>query len=144
MRRASLFFFALPLFAATPFTIEHVLSAPFSNDLTASPGRDAVAWVQYAQGARNVWVARAPGYQGAPWTKYTADDGQEIDDIAWKADGSALFFTHGGSPNGRGEFPNPTSDPRGARQEIWMATSAGDAKKIGDGHSPAVAPDASL
>ena len=144
MRRASLFFFALPLFAATPFTIEHVLSAPFSNDLTASPGRDAVAWVQYAQGARNVWVARAPGYQGAPWTKFTADDGQEIDDIAWKADGSALFFTRGGSPNGRGEFPNPTSDPGGARQEIWMATAAGDAKKIGDGHSPAVAPDGSL
>ena len=120
MRRWPLFFLSIPLYAASPFSIEQVLSAPFANDLVASPHRDAVAWMQYAQGVRNVWVARAPGYQGVPWTKFTADDGQEIDDIAWKPDGSALFFTRGCSPNGRGEFPNPTSDPAGARQEIWI------------------------
>ena len=144
MRRWPLFFLSIPLYAASSFSLEQVLSAPFANDLVASPRRDAVAWMQYAQGVRNVWVARAPGYQGVPWTKFTADDGQEIDEIAWKPDGSALFFTRGGSPNGRGEFPNPTSDPAGARQEIWISTAAGESRKIADGHAPSVAPDGSM
>src|SRR5215475_7522021 len=100
-----LLFDAAALLAGSPFTLEQVMSGPFANDLTASPHRDAVAWVQYSKGVRNIWVAKAPDFKGAPWTKFNADDGQELDNIAWWPDGSALFFTRGGGPNGHGEIP---------------------------------------
>jgi hypothetical protein len=116
---------ALPLLGAPPFTLEQVLSSPFPSDLTASPAGDAVAWVQDAKGVRNVWVAQGPGWRAAPITHFSADDGQDIDDIAWKADSSAVFFTRGGSVNGRGESPNPRSDPGGVRQEVWIAPVTG-------------------
>src|SRR6266567_725833 len=133
----------MPLMAAPAFTIDQVLSAPFPDNLIASPQGDAVAWVLDAAGVRNIWVARAPGYQAAPVTKFSADDGQEIAEIAWTPDGSALAFTRGGGANGRGEFPNPRSDPAGVRQEIWMAAVSGEPVKLGDGHSPAISPDGS-
>jgi dipeptidyl aminopeptidase/acylaminoacyl peptidase len=142
-------FIALPVFnlsfgAAAPFTIEQVLSAPFPDDLVAAPNGSAVAWVQNAAGVQNIWVAKGPSWQAAPVTKFSADDGQEIGEIAWKYDASALLFTRGGGPNGRGEFPNPLSIAGGERQEIWVApVSGGEAAKIADGHAPAVSPDGS-
>ena len=149
MRTAVAFVLAFPILwapgirAATPFTIEQVLSSPFPDDLVASPHGDAIAWVLNSRGVRNIWVARAPDFMGAPVTKFSQDDGQELGEIAWKTDGSAVFFTRGGSANGRGEFPNPRSNTEGIKQEIWTAPLPGDARKLGDGHSPAVAPDGS-
>jgi dipeptidyl aminopeptidase/acylaminoacyl peptidase len=132
---------ATPAWCASPFTIEQALSAPFPGDLVASPKGDAVAWVLDTAGVRNIWVARAPEFRGAAITQFAADDGQEIGDIAWMPDASAVFFTQGGGPNGRGEIPNPQSDPAGVHQEIWSAPVAGGARKIGDGHAPVVSPD---
>jgi hypothetical protein len=132
-----------PLFAASPFTVEQALSSPFPSDLVASPDGDAVAWVMDAKGVRNIWVARAPAFEAAPVTQFTADDGQELDEIAWGAGDSALFFTRGGAPNRSGEFPNPQSNPNGVHQEVWAAPIPGAAHKLGDGHGPAVAPDGS-
>lgn len=102
-----------------------------------------MAWASNAAGVRNVWVARAPDWNAAPITKFSADDGQEIGEIAWKPDGTALVFTRGGEANRRGEFPNPRSDPAGVRQEIWMASAAAGAVKLADGHLPAISPDGS-
>jgi dipeptidyl aminopeptidase/acylaminoacyl peptidase len=144
VRRLFVFLFAIPLVAAPSFTIEQVLGSPFPDNLVASPHGDAVAWVMNSRGVRNVWVARGPGFAAAPVTRFADDDGQELSDIAWKADGSALFFTRGGGANGRGEFPNPRSLAAGVREEVWMAPIAGEARKVGDGHSPAVAPDGSM
>ncbi|MES1257982.1 MAG: S9 family peptidase, partial [Acidobacteriota bacterium] len=136
---------AVTLLAGAPaFTLRQALSSPFPEDLVASPRGDAVAWVLNANGVRNIWVARAPAFAAAPLTKFTEDDGQEIGDIAWQTDASALFFTRGGGANGRGEFPNPRSNPAGVREEVWVAPQEGEAHKMGDGHSPAVAPDGSL
>src|SRR5580698_635421 len=137
------FLTALPLPAAPAFTVDQVLSAPFPDDLMASPNGDAFAWVENAAGVRNIRVAKAPGYQAVQVTKFTADDGQEIGEIAWNPDGSGLFFTRGGDPNGRGEVPNPRSDPAGKRQEIWEAALSGEPVKLADGHSPAVSRDGS-
>ncbi|HEX4278800.1 MAG TPA: prolyl oligopeptidase family serine peptidase, partial [Bryobacteraceae bacterium] len=133
-----------PGLPAPAFTIDQVLSAPFPEDLTVSPAGDAVAWVQDAAGIRNVWVARAPEYKAIQITRFTADDGQEIAGIAWQPDGSRVYFTRGDGPNGRGEFPNPRSDPAGAHQEIWGAGLSSPPAKLAEGHSPAVAPDGSM
>jgi dipeptidyl aminopeptidase/acylaminoacyl peptidase len=136
-------FVAFGLQAATPFTLEQVLSAPFPNSLIASPKGDSVSWVLNASGVRNIWVARAPGWSAAPITKFTEDDGQDVGELAWKPDGLSLIFTRGGDPNRRGEFPNPRSEPAGVREEIWTASSSGEPAKLADGHSPAVSPDGS-
>jgi dipeptidyl aminopeptidase/acylaminoacyl peptidase len=135
------FFVALPLLAAPSFTVDEVLSAAFPDHLVASPRGDAVAWVLNAAGVRNVWVARAPGWRAAPITKFHADDGQEIGEIAWRPDSAGLVFTRGGDANRRGEFPNPDSNPAGVRQEIWMASVAAGSVKLADGHLPAISPD---
>jgi dipeptidyl aminopeptidase/acylaminoacyl peptidase len=142
-RFVAAFLAALPLAAAPSYTIEQILSAPFPDGLTASPKGDAVAWVLNAAGVRNIQVARAPDYQATQVTKFTMDDGLEIDEIAWKPDGTALAFTRGGGANARGEFPNPRSDPAGGHQEIWMTSVSGDPMKLADGHSPAISPDGS-
>ncbi len=143
MRTLIGFLISLPVLGAGSFSIDQVLSSPFPSDLTASPRGDAVAWVLYAKGVRNVWVAKAPEYVGRPITKFTADDGQEIDEIAWKPDASGLYFTRGGDVSARGDFPNPQSNPAGVQQEIWSVELTGDARKVGNGHTPVVNPDGS-
>lgn len=125
------FLLALPLLGAQPFTIEQVLSSAFPSDLTASPKGDAVAWVSNAQGLRNVWAARAPDFQAVSLTKFNADDGQDLDEIAWRHDGTAVVFTRGGDANARGELPNPRSNPAGVQQEIWVASPGGESRKLG-------------
>ena len=132
----------LTVFGATPaFTIEQVLSAPFPESLTVSPRADAVAWIQNAKGLRNIWVAQSPDYRAHTITNFTEDDGQDISDLVWAPDDSRVYFTRGDGPNGRGEFPNPTSDPAGKRQEVWESLVSGAPRKLADGHSPCVSPD---
>jgi len=46
---------------AASFTIEQAISAPFPSDLTASPAGGKLAWTLDERGARNIWVAEAPG-----------------------------------------------------------------------------------
>lgn len=143
------FLLAWPVFAAGPFTIEQVLSAPVPTDLVTSPKGDAIAWVQNASGVRNIWVATAPSYQAFVITRFTADDGQDISDLTWRPDSSAVVFTRGGGVNGRGEYPNPRSSPAGVQQEVWIASLSGgtsggvpgETHKLGSGHEAVVAPD---
>src|SRR5437879_13091604 len=107
-----------PLAAQQPaFTLEQALSAPFPDNLVAAATGGAVAWVFNANGARNIWVAAPPEYQGRPVTAYADDDGQEIGDLVWTPDGKAIAFTRGGSANGRGENTNPRSVKIGRARE---------------------------
>ena len=131
-----------PLAAQQPaFTLEQALSAPFPEDLVTAPAGGAVAWVFNANGARNIWIATAPDYQGRQVTAYADDDGQEIADLAWTPDGKAIVYTRGGGPNGRGEIPNPRSLTTAVKQEVWLVTVPGGAvRRLGEGNSPAVSP----
>lgn len=43
----------------------------FPSELTAAPGRDAVAWLLNERGARNVWYAAAPDFKGVRLTNWT-------------------------------------------------------------------------
>jgi dipeptidyl aminopeptidase/acylaminoacyl peptidase len=127
--------------SGAPFTLEQVLSAPFPSDLVAAPAGGAVAWVANIGGARNVWVASAPEYRGRALTSNTEDDGQEIGDLAFASDGQSLAFVRGGDANRKGEYPNPSSRTEGSTQSIyWVSVAGGPARKVADGHSPAVSP----
>ncbi len=123
------------------FTLEQALSAPFPEELVAAPTGGAVAWVFNDRGARNIWVAAPPDYQGKAVTTYAGDEGQEIGDLNWTPDARAIVFVRGGGPNGRGEIPNPHSLPGGAEQAIWIVPVAGGTpRRLADGAAPAVSP----
>jgi len=128
------------LMAQEAFTIEQALSAPFPTSLvTAKSG--AVAWVFNARGVRNIWVADPPAYQARQLSGYTADDGQELTSLQFTPDGGAIVYVRGGAPNGRGELPNPTSDPGGVERAIWLVSvSGGPPRKLANGAGPALAP----
>ncbi len=116
-----------------PFTLEMVMSAPFPTDLTGRNG--SFAWVVNEQGVRNIHIATAPEYAARQATAYTDDDGQPLGGLVFNASGDTLVYVRGGAPNRLGEYPNPTSDPRGAERSIWRV--AGDAPvRLAEGSSP--------
>src|SRR5690349_3188089 len=107
------------------FTIEQVLSAPFTSDLVAARSGSAVAWVVTQRGARNLWVATGPSWQGRQVTAYANDDGQEIAGLQFTPDGRSLVYVRGGAPNGRGERPNPALIAGGVNEAIWIVSLDG-------------------
>ena len=122
-------------------TLERLLGAPFPTTIAAAPAGGHVAWVLNERGARNVWVASPPAYEGRRLTSYTVDDGQDISSLAWMPDGSALFFVRGGPRNRAGESPNPAQDPGGAESAIWrVALQGGAFSRVGGGALPSISP----
>src|SRR5580658_35286 len=131
--------------AQSSFTLEQILSAPFPSAPVASPSGGKVAWVYNARGVRNIWVAEPPAYTGRSVTAYTDDDGQEISELQWTPDGREMVYVRGEGANGAGEYPNPTNDPKGAEQQVWVVAVEGAAAQkaprlIGEGNQPAVSP----
>ena len=126
---------------AKTFTLEQVLSAPFPSELIAAPGGGKVAWLLNERGARNVWTAAAPDFKGVRLTNYTRDDGQDVGQLCWTPDGKAVIYVRGGDLEFLGRpAPNPTADPAGVDQSIWIAAPGEAPRKIGAGHSPTVSP----
>ena len=118
------------------------MSAPFPSEMTAAPAGGGVAWVFNQSGSRNIWIATPPAYQARALTTYTGDNGQDITNLEWTPDANAVVYVRGGDANGRGEYPNPTLEPEGAEQAVWVATLATPPRKIGEGNNPAVSPAA--
>lgn len=123
------------------FTLEQVLSSPFPSELATSRRGQRVAWVFDSEGRRNVWVAEGPQFQARQLTRYDKDDGQEITDVHFSADGNWVVFVRGGNRNSAGDVPNPTSDPAGAKQLVLAADWAtGQVRTLGEGDSPTPSP----
>lgn len=130
-----------PLVKGNGFTLEQILSSPFPSELIASAQGNKVAWVFRAEGKRNIWIADAPAFKGRQLTRYDKDDGREITQPVFSPDAHFIAFVRGGSENSEGEIPNPTSDPLGARQEVYLVnTRTAAAVKIGEGSNPAFSP----
>jgi dipeptidyl aminopeptidase/acylaminoacyl peptidase len=121
---------------APTFTIDDLLAAPFPSDLVAAPVGSRLAWVQNDRGVRNVFVAE--GDLGATAkTTFDADDGQELQDLAWSPDGAVLAFTRGGPANGKGDSANPAALADPQEQDVYLLRlPEGPARKIGPGHAP--------
>jgi dipeptidyl aminopeptidase/acylaminoacyl peptidase len=135
------FIFCAGVNAQKPFTLEQILSAPFPSDLTAAKNNNRVVWTFDQQGKRNIWAAEAPGFAARQLTKYSEDDGQELSELRFSADGNVIVYVRGGGKNAAGQAPNPTSNPAGAEQAVWtIAWTGGDPKRVDAGHSPDVSP----
>jgi len=123
------------------FTLDEVMSSPFPSNLTAGPADGRIAWVFNIRGARNIWVAEAPGFEARQLTAYSDDDGQALGGLSWTPDGATIVYVRGGGPNRAGELPNPLSLPEGVSRDIWAVEFAGgEPRKLTEGASPAIAP----
>ncbi len=126
---------------AQSFTLEQVMSAPFPSAPAVTRLGDKYAWVFDAAGRRNIWLAEAPAFRARQLTLYTQDDGQEITALVFAPHGNQLAYVRGGDKNQAGEVPNPTSDPAGAKQEVWLAdVRTGNTIRLGEGDSPMFSP----
>src|SRR5947209_10296387 len=140
----ALFLSVCPVAAARQgagFTLEQVLGSPFPSELAAARRGERVAWVFDAEGRRNVWVAEGPQFQARQLTHYDKDDGEELTDLSFSADGNWVVFVRGGDKNRAGEYPNPTSDAAGVKQQVLAANwTTGQVRTLGEGSSPAPSP----
>ncbi len=125
--------------AQKPFTLEQILSAPFVGHLTAAKKVNHIAWTLDEEGKRNIWVAEGPDFRSRRLTSYLTDDGQEISGLGFSDDGNSLVYVRGGEKNTAGQYPNPTSNPAGAAQTVWvMAFAGGEPRKVDAGDSPKI------
>src|SRR5690242_9905469 len=97
-------------------TLEHLLSVPFPENLTAAKTANRVAWTLDEEGKRNIWVAEGPAFTARRLTSYLQDDGQPLSDLNFSEDGNAIVYVRGEGKNASGQFPNPTSNPAGTEQ----------------------------
>ena len=125
--------------AQMPFTLEQILSAPFADHLTAAKKVNHIAWTLDEEGKRNIWVAEGPDFRSRRLTSYLTDDGQEISDLGFSDDGNSLVYVRGGEKNPAGQYPNPTSNPAGVTQTVWVvAFAGGEPRKVDAGDSPKI------
>ena len=134
----------LPL-AAQSFTLPQVLGYPFPLELVAAPSGGAVAWVFAERGVRNVYAAQAPDWTARRITRYAADDGQEITQLAFTPDGKGVVYVRGGDHDGNWEAPAPVNPALSAVAPvtaIWLVRTAGDSapRMLAEGDAPAVSP----
>ena len=132
-----------PAFAqpAPSFSINDVLSAPYCSNLTA--GRNRVAWVVTTEGVRTIWTATIPGGKPTRLTRNATDDGQDLGELRFSPDDRRLVYVRGGGNNGEGLSPNPTSDPAGTEQAIYVVPTNGSQKptRVAVGSNPVWSPD---
>ena len=138
---ALLFTLIAPFAFAQSFTLEQVMSSPFPSELIVSKRGDKIAWAFDAEGKRNIWIAEAPAFAARQLTSYNSDDGQELSDLAFAPNGGAIVYVRGGEENQAREVPNPTSNPAGARRQIFVVDiRSGRSTAIGEGSSPIFTP----
>ncbi|MEO7030353.1 MAG: S9 family peptidase, partial [Acidobacteriaceae bacterium] len=130
---------AVPALAASaqqPFTLQQVLSAPFATSLTAAPSGPLFAWVEDAEGRRNLWIG-GPNRPARALTHNTEDDAQDIADLAWSPDASTIAYVYGAEIGNSGRPANPAHLQRPTPVEIYLQpTAGGDPVRLGEGHSP--------
>ncbi|MBV9670601.1 MAG: S9 family peptidase [Acidobacteriales bacterium] len=104
--------------AQQTFTLDQIMSAPFSEQLVRARHAPRVAWVTNVRGVRNVYVADAPKYRARQVTHYSEDDGQPIAALAISGDGKTLVFARGTEVAG-GRSANPESLPVQPKQQAF-------------------------
>ena len=133
---------ATPSPDAKPFTLQQVLSAPYATSLTAAPDDNLFAWVEDAEGRHNLWVS-GPNQVPRPLTHNTEDDAQDIAQLAWAPNASAIAYTYGAESGADGKPANPAHLQRPTPVEIIVQPLAPGAQPIviGEGHAPLFTPD---
>jgi dipeptidyl aminopeptidase/acylaminoacyl peptidase len=143
---------SVPLAAATlqqspprsGFSVDQILGFPSPENLVASPVGSTIAWTFNERGVRNIYVADGPSFTPRRLTAYRDDDGQELTQLSFSADGSTIVYVRGGDhgSNRQADAPNPAGLAAQPKVQLWSVAVAGGAPRlIGEGDEPAIAPD---
>lgn len=130
------------------FTLEQILSYPFTEELVSAPTGSRIAWVFNRAGVRNVWVAAGPDFAAHQVTDYRLDDGQELTNISISPDGRSVVYVRGGDHDANwaaeGNLePDPTHSPVQPKLGIWMVPFSGTTappRLLADGDEPVMSP----
>ncbi len=122
--------------AQRSFTLEQILSAPFNGNLVVARSGNRVAWTSNEKGKRNIWAAEGPDFAPRQLTAYALDDGGELSQLKFSADGNTIVYVRGEGKDSAGAYANPTSNPGGEQQTVWaIAWSGGAPVKLDAGDS---------
>ncbi|HET9030104.1 MAG TPA: prolyl oligopeptidase family serine peptidase [Candidatus Aquilonibacter sp.] len=118
----------------------NVLSAPFVDNVTASPDGKILVWKVDASGVHNLYT-NAGGTIHAI-THYTADDGQDIDQPQVLPRNDAVVYLHGGvEDNAGGDNPNPIhSIPPPQRAIFVVPIAGGEPLQVAQGNGAFLSP----
>ncbi len=127
------------------FSLDHVKSNPFPNELVAATEVDRIAWAFNENGLRNIYVAEGPDFVARKLTNYVEDDGQEFSSVSISSDGSWILYIRGGDfgSNWDDALPvNPLHHPHPPAVELWAVSfEGGEPTSFGEGEGPAISPD---
>ena len=126
------------LSAQDSLNLEVLMSAPFPSGTASSASR--AGWLSLERGRRSVYVVNPATGLATRVAHFPRDDGQDISSLDISRDGLTAAFVRGQGYNRLRENPNPSSDPRGAEQAVWVARS-GAKRRIGRGNNPQLSPD---
>ncbi|MDE2480684.1 MAG: prolyl oligopeptidase family serine peptidase [bacterium] len=133
------------LILATLFSLARVLSYPFPNLIVSSHDGTHLAYVLNERGVRSIWFASAPGFTPRELWSASGDDGQEITNLSISDDGKYVVYVRGGDHDANWTempWPDPQSLPVEQHMQVLsLATSGGTPVDLGEGDTPAVAPD---
>jgi dipeptidyl aminopeptidase/acylaminoacyl peptidase len=133
------------LAAGQTFTLEHVTSYPFPNELAAAATGSHIAWAVNERGRRNLYVAAGPAFTPRKVTNYGEDDGQELTSVQLSHDGYFVVYVRGGDHGANwdpGLPVNPAFSATPPKVQIWsVAFSGGEPRLIGEGDHPVISPD---
>ena len=129
------------------FSVEDIMSYPFTYGMTAAKTVDRVVWAMNEQGQRNLFVAEGPDFKVRQLTQYSGDEGQEFSSIQISANGEWIIYIRGGDfgSNWDDELTvNPNFLPTPPKVEIWsIPFGGGEPISHGEGINPAISPDGS-
>jgi len=123
-----------------------ILGYSFPWELVASPTGQRFAWTTTQRGVRAIWVADGPEFAPRALVSLGGDDGQEISNLVFTADGGRLIYVRGGDhganwPGEGGLVPNPVSSPVQPKMQIWSVAVAGGAPVLlAEGDEPVPSP----
>jgi dipeptidyl aminopeptidase/acylaminoacyl peptidase len=146
-RRAALLLVAAaaPAVAQAPASdplLQRLLDYPHPSALVGAPGaRGRVAWVVNDRGERSVWALDPAIGRAQRLARWPGDDGQDLTGLSLSTDGQVVAFVRGQGGNRRREHPNPTSDPAGAEQAVWVSVRGAPARRVAAGTNATVTPD---
>ena len=136
-----------PARAGAAFTLEQMLSYPFTGELAAASQGSRIAWMVNERGVRNIFTAEGPDFEPHRITNYSADDGQELTNVSVSPDGRFVIYVRGGDHDANWDAegnlqPDPNHSPVQPVVQIWAAPTSGDAapKLLADGDEPVISP----
>jgi dipeptidyl aminopeptidase/acylaminoacyl peptidase len=122
---------------AKPFTLQQVLSAPYATALTAAPRGNLFAWVEDVEGRHNLWIS-GPTEPPRQLTHNLQDDAQDIAQLAWSPDASAIAYVYGAASGANGRPANPAHLQHPTPVEIILQPLAPGSHPVivGEGRAP--------